>query len=279
LRTRSMKIRYILMFTFLCYFPVSPLYADTLSVFIGSASKPAMEEISGFFTKKTGTEVIAHYGGSGEMLSQMLLSGRGDIYMPGSPDFMERAIRAEAVDKGSLRIVAYLVPAINVQKGNPKNINGLQDLARKDIRLIIANPRVVCVGLYAVEVFEANGLSMLLRPKINSYAESCARTANTIAMGAADAVMGWRVFGFWNPSRIETILLKPEEIRRIAYIPIAIARFTRNRDLAEKFVRFVTSPFAKKILQDRGYIMEENEARRYAPQARIGGDFKLPEGW
>jgi molybdate transport system substrate-binding protein len=276
---KSMKVMCILLLTAWLYFPASLLHAETLMVFIGSASKPAMEEIIGLFTKKTGVEVMAHYGGSGEMLSQMLLSGRGDIYMPGSPDFMERAKKAGAVEAGSIRIAAYLIPAINVQKENPKNIQILQDLTREDVRLIIANPKVVCVGLYAVEIFEANGLSAQLRPRITSYTESCARTANTLAMGGADAVIGWRVFQFWNPRRIRTVLLKPEQIRRIAYIPIAVARFARNRELAEKFVHFATSPFAKSILKKHGYILEENEARRYAPDARIGGDYKLPEGW
>jgi molybdate transport system substrate-binding protein len=276
---KSMKVICILLLTAWLYFPASSLHAETLTVFIGSASKPAMEEIISLFTKKTSVEVMAHYGGSGEMLSQMLLSGRGDIYMPGSPDFMERAKKAGAVDAGSFCIAAYLIPAINVQKENPKNIQILQDLTREDVRLIIANPKVVCVGLYAVEIFEANGLSAQLRPRITSYTESCARTANTLAMGGADAVIGWRVFQFWNPRRIRTVLLKPEQIRRIAYIPIAVARFVRNRELAEKFVHFATSPFAKSILKRHGYILEENEARRYAPDARIGGDYKLPEGW
>jgi molybdate transport system substrate-binding protein len=192
---------------------------------------------------------------------------------------MEKAKKEHLVDPNSIRIVSYLVPAINVPKGNRRSVKSLRDLASDDVHLVIANPRVVCVGLYAVEIFESNDLTALVKPRIKSYTESCARTANTVAIGGADAVMGWRVFEHWNPERIETVLLKPEQIPRIAYIPIAISTLSRKRELAEEFITFVVSPDAKKIFRKWGYLTEEKEARAYAPEARIGGEYTLPQGW
>jgi molybdate transport system substrate-binding protein len=256
-----------------------PVSADTITAFIGSATKPAMEETLRTFSRETNVEVIAHYGGSGNVLSQMKISGIGDIYFPGSPDFMEKAKQEGLVDPGSIKTVAYLVPAINVATGNKKNIQSLCDLTKDGVNVVIANPRVVCVGLYAIEIFEANGLSGLIKPRIKSYTESCARTANTVAIGGADAVMGWRVFEHWNPERIETVLLKPEQIPRIAFIPIAITTFSKKKELADKLITFVTSPDAKAIFKKWGYLTEEKEALAHAPQARIGGEYVLPEGW
>lgn len=257
----------------------SPCAAESLTAFIGSASKPPMDEINALFSQKHGIEVAAQYGGSGEILSQMKMSGKGDIYLPGSPDFMEAAEKQGLTDPATVRIIAYLIPAINVQRGNPKNIQTLKDLARKDVDLVIANPKTVCVGLYAVEAFEAATLSSLMKPKIKSYAESCARTANIIAIGGADAVMGWEVFEHWNPDRIQTILLKPEEIPRISYIPIAVSTLSQQKEVAATYIAFVTSPEGKQIFKKWGYLTEEAEARKYAPQARIGGTYVLPAGW
>jgi molybdate transport system substrate-binding protein len=253
--------------------------AETLTAFIGSATKPAMEEINKSFTKKYGVEILAHYGGSGNILSQLRLSGTGDIYLSGSPDFMEKAKKEGVVDPASIRIVAYLIPVINVQKGNPKNITCLQDLKDQNVQLLIANPRVVCVGLYAVEIFEANNLSSELKPRILSYTESCARTANIIAIGGADAVIGWRVFQYWNPGKIQSVLLKPEQIPRISYILMGISLFSKKTNLAAKYLEFVVSPESKQIFKKWGYITEEQDARKYSPHASIGGEYPLPEGW
>ena len=72
-----------------------------------------------------------------------------------------------------------------------------------------------------------------------NYTESCEKTANVISLKAVDAVLGWRVFQYWDPERIETIYLRPEEIPRIGYIPIAISKFTRDKALAQKFIDFL----------------------------------------
>ena len=54
----------------------------TLIAFVGSASMPATKEAAAAFEKETGIHVELHFGGSGSMLSQMVLSRRGDLYFP-----------------------------------------------------------------------------------------------------------------------------------------------------------------------------------------------------
>ncbi len=257
--------------------------SNRLLLFAGAASKPATEEVIKDFQKKTGIPVDAVFGGSGFVLSQMKLSRRGDIYFPGSSDFMELAKREGLVYPESEKIVVYLVPAINVQKGNPKGIESLKDLTKKGIRLAIANPEMVCVGTYAVEIIERNLNSQdkeSLRRNLVNYTESCEKTANVISLRAVDAVIGWRVFQYWDPERIETVYLRPEEIPRIGYIPVAISKFTPDRALAQKFVDFILSPQGKSVFRKYNYLMDLQEAHRYTkPDAPAGGEYILPKEW
>jgi molybdate transport system substrate-binding protein len=240
---------------------------------------PATREAALLFEKETGIHVELHFGGSGSMLSQLILSRRGDLYFPGSPDYMAKAIEKKAVDPGSVREVAYLIPAINVPRGNPRSIKGLEDLGREGVRLAIANPHSVCVGLYAVEILEKNGLKKRIKPNIKTYVESCSRTAHIVALNNVDAVIGWRVFEHWNTKRILTIPLKPGEVPRIATIPIAISTFSHNYREARQFIDFLDSDVGKGIFKRWGYIVTEAEARRFAPMARIGGRYEIPPDW
>jgi molybdate transport system substrate-binding protein len=252
---------------------------DTLELFVGSATKPATEEAAKLFEEKYGVEVELHFGGSGAMLSQMKLTGRGDIYFPGSSDFMEKAKKDDIVLPDSERLVVYLIPAINVQKGNPKDIQSLEDLARPDVAFAIAEPETVCVGLYAAEILDNAGLSQSIRPKIATYAESCAKTASLVALKSVDAVIGWRVFQYWAPEEIETVYLEPDQIPRIGYVSIAISKSSRQPALAQQFIDFVTSDEGKAIYAKWHYLTSEEEARQFAPQATVGGEWELPEGW
>ncbi len=252
---------------------------ETLRAFVGSASKPAMTQAAAAFEEETGIDVELHFGGSGSMLSEMILSKRGDVYCPGSPDYMQLAIEKGAVDPQTVRIVCYLVPAINVAAGNPKGIRRLEDLGREGVRVAIANPHSVCVGLYAVEVIEASGLKDSIKPNIKGYMESCAKTANIVALGNVDAVIGWRVFQYWNPDRIETVLLEPQQLPRLAYIPVAVSSTCEDRQSAQRFIDFLASEHGQSIFAKWGYIATEAEARKYAPNAAIGEAYELPEGW
>jgi molybdate transport system substrate-binding protein len=254
-----------------------------MMIFSGAASKPATEEAVRIFQEKYGIPIDVVFGGSGFILSQMKLAKRGDLYFPGSSDFMEMAKKEDLVFRESEKILVYLIPAINVQKGNPKRIGSLKDLTKDGIRVAIANPEMVCVGTYAVEIIEKN-----LNPfekekfKINlvSYTESCEKTANVISLKAVDAVLGWEVFQYWDPERIETIYLRPEEIPRIGYIPIAISKFTRDKALAQKFIDFLLSSHGKSVFRKHHYLMDLQEAQRFAkPDTPVGGEYVLPNGW
>jgi molybdate transport system substrate-binding protein len=258
----------------------APLAGKTIELFIGSASKPAAEEAAALFEKKTGCKLLLHFGGSGSMLSQMKLARRGDIYFPGSSDYMELAKREKLVLPETEKLVVYLVPAINVPHGNPKNIQTLEDLAKPGIRLGIARPDTVCVGLYAVEVMVRNGMADRIKPNIVTHADSCEKTAQLVALGSVDAVLGWRVFQYWNPDKIQTILLKPEQVTRIGYISIAQGVFSKDAGAAGEFIRFILSDESKAIFRKWHYLTTEEEARPFAaPGAPVGGEWKLPEGW
>jgi molybdate transport system substrate-binding protein len=263
----------------------APLCAasDTLLIFAGAASKPPTEEVARAFGQRAGIQVRLTFGGSGFVLSQMKLARMGDVYFPGSSDFMEKAKREKLVFPETERIITYLVPAINVQKGNPRNIRSLRDLLRPGLRLAIADPEGVCVGTYAVEVVEKNlgpEERERFRKNLATTVESCEKTANIISLKGVDAVIGWRVFQHWDPGRIETILLKPEEVPRIGYIPVAVSTFIRKRPLAEEFIHYLTQTESKEIFRKHGYLMSVEEARQYAlPETPVGGEYILPESW
>jgi molybdate transport system substrate-binding protein len=252
-------------------------------IFAGAASKPATEEAVRIFQERSVIPVDVIFGGSGFVLSQMKLSRKGDLYFPGSSDFMGVAKREGLVFPDSEKVVVYLVPAINVQKGNPKGIHTIKDLAKEGVRIAIANPETVCVGTYAVEIIEKNFTPIeknRFKNNLVNYTESCEKTANVISLKAVDVVLGWEVFQYWDPERIETILLRPQEISRIGYIPIAISKFTKDRPLGQKFIDFLLSPPGKECFRKYHYLMDLQEARHFTrPDTPIGGEYILPKEW
>ncbi|MBN2319982.1 MAG: molybdate ABC transporter substrate-binding protein [Acidobacteria bacterium] len=256
---------------------------DGILVFAGAASRPPTEEIAAIFKKKTGIKVETVFGGSGYVLSQMKLAKQGDIYFPGSSDYMEKAKREGDVFSETEKAVVYLVPTINVQKGNPQKIRTLPDLLKPGLKVAIANPEGVCVGAYAVEIIEkifTPGQKAAFRKNLINYTGSCEKTATAISLKQADAVIGWHVFEHWDPERIENIRLSPDQIPRIGYIPIAVSRFTKNRDLAQQFIDFMLSPESRSVFRKYRYFASPGEAAEYIGSNKpVGGEYTVPVDW
>jgi molybdate transport system substrate-binding protein len=257
--------------------------AERLLVYAGAATVPPTTEVAKAFEQKTGVKVDVIFGGSGYVLSQMKLAKQGDLYFPGSSDYMEIAKRAGDVLPETEKIIVYAVPAINVQKGNPRNIKTLKDLTKPGLRVAIANPEGVCVGAYAVEIFEKEFTAQereAVKANIKNYTGSCEQTATAISLKLADAVIGWRVFHYWDPERIETIPLPKHQIPRIGYIPIAIAKFSKQPKLAQQFINYVTSPEGAAIYAKYNYFAKPDDAFAWIGEVKpVGGEYVVPKDW
>lgn len=256
---------------------------STLVAYVGAASKPPTEAAARLFEQATGTKVELVFGGSGYVLAQMKLARKGDIYFPGSSDYMEQAKRDGDVFPETERVLVYLVPAINVQKGNPHGIRSLQDLTRPGLKVAIANPEGVCVGAYAVEIVEREFTPQQradFRRNLINYTESCEKTATAISLRMADAVLGWSVFEHWDPARIETVPLPAAQIPRIGYIPIAISKFTKDRAGAQRFLDFLTGPEGRAVYARHRYFATVEDAVAWIGASKpVGGEYVVPAEW
>jgi len=257
----------------------SPAEKKSLMFFCGSAVKVPMEEILRNYREESGKEITVTYGGSGTLLSQMELSMRGDLYLAGSPDYIEIGVKKGLLIPGSERLVVYLVPAIIVPKGNPAKIHQLKDLARPGVRIGLGNPESVCLGLYSVELLEANSLLEPVLKNVVVLAKSCEDTATLAVLRKVDAILGWDVFLAWNPNEVEKISLRNCRIPRVSYVAAALPVFMSGRKQAESFLSFLLSPKGMEIFRKWGYLIRLEEALKEAPGATVGGSYRLPEAY
>ncbi|MEW6087894.1 MAG: molybdate ABC transporter substrate-binding protein [bacterium] len=270
---------FILFFIIFLFLTTFSFAEERLLVFAGSASKPVLEEINRNFEDEYKVKIEINFGGSGAVLSQMKLAKKGDVYIPGSSDFMEKAKKDNIILPETEEIIAYLIPSICVRAGNPMEITGIESVAQKDVRLGIGAARTVCVGLYAVEIIERSGLKDKIIPKIITNAQSCENTALLLMMKNIDAVFGWSVFENWSPDKIKSIPIESKYLKRVGYIPAAVSVYCKNKELALKYIQYLKKPLGQDVFKKNGYLTDIDEVKRIYPGAEIGGEYSLPEGW
>jgi len=225
-----------------------------LMVFAGAANKPPLTEAIQAFEKKSNCKVEVTFAGSGTLLTQITTEKVGDVYIPGSDDFMQKAKEKGAIDVPSERLVAWLVPTINVAKDNPKGIRGLEDLAKPGVKVCIADAKAVCLGAVAEEILSEAGLLNAVKKNVVTYALSCEEVENRVETGEVDAAIGWNVFEHWAPDKIENVTI-PENLAGRRYISAAVVAFSKDKQLAQQFVDFVGSDEGHSVYSEKGYTV------------------------
>jgi len=226
-----------------------------LVAFVGSASKPPMEACKRAYEKlHPDVAVDMTFSGSGTLLNQMVLEEMGDLYIPGSDDYMDKAAAQRAILPATRKIICYLVPMICVQHGNPKHIRTLQDLARPGMSVGLAKAGAVCLGDVSEQILVSAGLLEAVRKNVLTYAASCEQTQQLLQLQEVDAIIGWDSFKAWAPEKIDLVPLEAKYVR-VRNIPAAVSVYSKEPRAAVAFIKFLTSTQGSEIFARHGYAV------------------------
>jgi molybdate transport system substrate-binding protein len=256
---------------------------DSVMVFSGAAFKKPLDEISSLYEKKTATKVYVTYGAVKTIMSQVMLAKKGDVFVVPSPDIMEKMVEKEVVKKDSIKNFSYQVPVILVHKGNPKKIKGLKDLLRDDVRVAIANPETVYIGMLTAEIFDKHFTASereALKKKLVTYADDISKLLSYLVMNQADAIVGFDFLLGWHPDKIEVIKLNSNEIVRIGIGQIGLISYSTDSAKAKRFIDFVLSEDGLDVFKKYGYLSTDKDAFNYVgKKAPVGGTPMVSKGW
>lgn len=221
---------------------------QSLQVHSGAGLSKAMDEMGQAFEKKYGAKVNFNYAGCAQLLSQMEINKQGDVFVGGSLNDMDIARQKGFADK--YVEVAYHIPAIAVPKGNPAGISGLADLAKPGVKLILGDEKANAIGKKGVKIFEKNKLTGIEK-NVVARAATVNEIVTQIGMKQGDAGLIFEDNGV-GAKDIEIISI-PKEQNAIDKVPVCVLSFTKNAELAQAFVDFISSDIGKAILVKHGF--------------------------
>ncbi|MCK5270172.1 MAG: substrate-binding domain-containing protein [Sedimentisphaerales bacterium] len=231
-----------------------PSAEKELLLYCGAGIRPPAAELAETFGRENGVKIITDYAGSEVLMSKIKLMQRGDLYMPGDKYYVNLA-----AEKGlilSQKSVCYFVPTILVQKGNPKNISGLEDLLKPGLKLGLGDEKACAIGRKCKKIFAKNNIQWA---DVEKNLKFQSLTVNELGMQiqaqALDVVIVWDAVARYYSKYGEEISI-PVEKNVISTVDIGVLKFTRNKELAEKFVEFTVSEQGQAIFRKHLYSVE-----------------------
>jgi len=123
------------------------------------------------------------FAGSNTLAAQIKQGARADVFASASPQYTQDLFHAGLVERPVTFATNRLV--LIVPKSNPAGLTSVYDLARKNVKLVVAAPAVP-VGSYTRTVLRKLGLSSVLS-KVVSQESDVKGVVGKVALGQADA--------------------------------------------------------------------------------------------
>ena len=148
-----------------------------------------MDQAVADYGHEASVEVQVQYGGSGQLLSNLEVARKGNLYVAADRSYIEigraKGLIAEVIP------LATMHPVIVTAKDNPKGIASLDDLTRSDVRLGLADPERTAVGKAVQRLLTPSGTweklaahAAVLKPTVNNL-------AGDVAIGSTNAAIVW----------------------------------------------------------------------------------------
>ncbi len=228
---------------------------ESLLVYCGAGMRKPMDEIGSLFKEEHGVSINYNYAGSNTLLSQMELTQKGDVYMPGATYYFDLARGKGLTDYEQL--IAYHVPVIAVPRGNPADIASLDDLAEPEVTVILGDPKAAAIGKLGNKILEKNGIYDAVDKNVIARGATVNELIVYISMKQADASIIWEDLVVYS-DKMEIVYI-PGGQNIIKIVPIGVLTSSEQKDTAKKFVDFVASPAGKAIFEKHGFTTYPDE--------------------
>ena len=219
-----------------------------LKILCGAGIRPAMEPIKAAFEEKEDCIVRVSYAGAGTLFGSLQAGVEADLYLPGDIWCIH-----EAEGKGFIEehtVVAWLVPVIAVQHGNPKGIKKLADLAGGGLEIGFGKAGGCAVGKVTQDILAAAGLMGKVRVAYEALTVN--RLANQIKLKALDAAIVWDAVAKQYPGQIDMVPIEGGNCHAVA-LAMGLLSQSKNKALARQFVEFAAGDFGAKCFRENHY--------------------------
>ncbi len=221
-----------------------------LTVLCGSSFVKPMEKLCAEFTANTGIKTVTSVGGSEDLLPLVKLGKKGDIYVTHDP-FLDYTRDANALSEHVH--VGFVAPVLAVQKGNPKGIKSIEDLAGEGLKVALTDPQYSTAGELVFALLEKKGIKdEVLKNVGNRLTRGHSDLGNFLKLQTVDAVIMWN--GVSHTFRDSLQVVKtPYEYDQEIRVHVMSLNYSKQPEALKQFMEFAKDR-APEVFAEFGYV-------------------------
>jgi molybdate transport system substrate-binding protein len=224
--------------------------SDELMVLCGSSFVKPMEKLCAEFTAETGIKTATSVGGSEDLLPLVKLGQKGDIYVTHDP-FLDFTRDANALSDHVH--VGFVAPVLAVQKGNPKGLKSIEDLAGADLKVALTDPQYSTAGELVFALLEKKGIKdEVLKNVGNRLTRGHSDLGNFLKVQTVDAVLMWNGVAHTFSDSLD-VVKTPYEYDKEIRVHVIGLDYTKQAEALKRFMEFARGR-GQDIFAEFGYV-------------------------
>jgi molybdate transport system substrate-binding protein len=225
-----------------------PAATGDIVVFAASSLTEAFTEMgTAFKTGNPDANVTFNFAGSGDLVTQITQGAPADVFVSADDTNMKKLTDATE-NAGDPVAIAKNTMEILVEKGNPKAIATVADLAKPDTIVVLCADTVPC-GKNAAAVLANAGVTVTPA----SLEDKVKGVVTKVSAGEADAGIVFVTDVNSAGADAEGVKI-PDDINVVSNYPIVVTKEATNPEAAQAFIDFVTSDAGQAILAKYGFL-------------------------
>lgn len=213
----------------------------------GGVNRPAIEGTIRAFEMREGCRVIRVYNGCGILVAQMMAGERPDAYFACDISFMNSVqdLFFEAINISETEIL------IAVQKGNPRNIQSLEDLTIEGLKLGVANAKQSALGALTVLTLQRAGLQERVMHNVVSQTPTADLLVNQLRTGSLDAVIVYEANIAHVSEHLDIVRVDAPSAKAIQ--PFAVLKNSKFKHLTRRLLAAIQSADSRERYLQTGF--------------------------
>ncbi|WP_434583058.1 molybdate ABC transporter substrate-binding protein [Klebsiella sp. R390] len=224
--------------------------ATELHLYAGAGLRVPVDLIVAQYEKESGNSVTVEYGGSGQILTRYQLTQQGDLFLPGSADYVDKLQQQGKVT--SAFPLVHHTPVMAVRKDRAAGINSYEALAKSSLKLGMGDPQSIALGKSGEKLLEATGYGDALRQKVVVRTATIKQLVLYLLNGDVDAAVIGRTDAVKNQQRLMLLPVPANTPDEVA--TLAVLKTSRHPEAARELAKAFTSPQGIKTFTDLGYL-------------------------
>jgi len=222
--------------------------SGTVVVFAATSLTDAFNKIGAQFEKAhPGVTVKFNYNGSSSLATSITQGAPADVFASAAPANMKTVTDAGDA-AGTPQVFTRNTGEIMVEKGNPKKITSVKDLANSAIKVAVCAPEVPC-GAVATAIFKNAGVTV----KPVSEETNVGGVVTKVTLGEVDAGIVYVTDVKESEGKAIGVPI-PASQNDITEYPIAQVKGAPNATGAKAFISYVLGPDGQKVLASFGFL-------------------------